>query len=144
MSNLRILGTSDEQTVCDACGRTELKLTVIVADEDGEITGRYGTSCVDMVIGNGKGRRTTAQKAREIEACRVDALYTSMTHVRRDFAEVVKTGNGDVYEYAVQQLLRGIKAHNTLPTASTRKSVLAAVESIPNKVQRTHFANMVG
>lgn len=50
-SPLHIVGTTDEQTECDRCGRVELKCTVILADADGVEAGRYGTSCASTVLG---------------------------------------------------------------------------------------------
>ena len=41
---------NDEQTTCDACGRIELRGTVILADESGEF-GRYGTTCAGRILG---------------------------------------------------------------------------------------------
>lgn len=114
MTQLHILGTSDEQTVCDMCGRMELKLTVIVADEDGEITGRYGTSCVDIVLNNGK-RRTTAAKAREIEECRKAAIYTKLSHFE---SELCKD-----FGYAMTFMISAIAAHNLIPTPATSKAI---------------------
>jgi len=69
----RILGATDEQTTCDACGRVELRVTVIVGDADGNETGRYGTSCASRVI----GRSVTAKDARAAETVR-------RMHVRQD------------------------------------------------------------
>ena len=48
---LRAAGMNDEQTECDACGREELRGTVIVVDVDGAEVGRYGTSCASRVLG---------------------------------------------------------------------------------------------
>lgn len=50
-TELRAAGMNDEQTTCDACGREELRGTVIVADQDGMEVGRYGTTCASRVLG---------------------------------------------------------------------------------------------
>ena len=49
-STTRVVGMNDEQTTCDACGRMELRGTVILADENGEF-GRYGTTCAGRILG---------------------------------------------------------------------------------------------
>lgn len=50
-TSLKAVGMNDEQTQCDACGREELRGTVIVADQDGMEVGRYGTTCASRVLG---------------------------------------------------------------------------------------------
>jgi Pyruvate/2-oxoacid:ferredoxin oxidoreductase gamma subunit len=124
MTQLHILGTSDEQTVCDMCGRMELKLTVIIADEDNEITGRYGTSCVDIVLNNGK-RRTTAAKAREIEECRKDAIYTNLSHFTTELSKD--------FGYAMTFMVSAIAAHNLIPVPSTAKAINARLDKLAAK-----------
>lgn len=118
----RIIGATDEQTVCDACGREELKLTVIIGDEDGYEIGRYGTSCADMVLGNGKGRRTTAQKVREIEADRRGAIFNNLIHFERE----MKSDFG----YAVTFLVSAIEGHNRLPHPVTAKGINVRLDKL--------------
>jgi hypothetical protein len=49
---LKARGMTDEQTTCDACGRIELRGTVILVDaESGEEIGRFGTSCASKKLG---------------------------------------------------------------------------------------------
>lgn len=62
----RIIGITDEQTECDACGRVELKRTVVLADSDGVEAGRYGTTCASKIV----GRPLTAAHVDNIEAVR--------------------------------------------------------------------------
>lgn len=50
-NELQAAGMNDEQTTCDACGREELRGTVIVTDQDGVEVGRYGTTCASRVLG---------------------------------------------------------------------------------------------
>jgi hypothetical protein len=119
-----IIGATDEQTVCDMCGRTELKLTVIVGDEDGYETGRYGTSCVDIVLNNGK-RRTTAAQVREIEECRKGEIYTRLYHFDADYRVDVR---GQRRMNAMTMLNDAIKAHNKLPVPTTRKAIHARLD----------------
>lgn len=63
---LRAAGMNDEQTECDACGRVELRGTVIVVDEDGSEVGRYGTTCASRIL----GRKVTRHDAANVEAVR--------------------------------------------------------------------------
>lgn len=121
----RIIGATDEQTVCDACGREELKLTVIIGDEDGYEIGRYGTSCADMVLGNGKGRRTTAQKVRAIEDGRRSEIYICLHHFDADYRVDVL---GQRRMNAMNMLNSAIKAHNKLPVPATRKAINARLD----------------
>lgn len=69
---LRLVGITDEQTVCDACGRVELRCTMILADADGIEAGRYGTTCGSRLL----GVKYTAQQARNIEAVRRQNVAT--------------------------------------------------------------------
>lgn len=69
----QILGTTDLFTACDHCGRTELKGTVALANDDGEII-YMGTTCAARAISQ-QGRRTTAAKVRDTAlAARREAL----------------------------------------------------------------------
>lgn len=43
----KILGTTDEHTACDCCGRTNLRRTVAI-DFDGTVA-YYGTSCAETI-----------------------------------------------------------------------------------------------
>jgi hypothetical protein len=47
------LGTTDEITVCDCCGKVDLKLTVIMRLDDGQIV-NYGTTCAGRNTGKTK------------------------------------------------------------------------------------------
>ena len=67
MSELHIIGTTDEQTECDLCGRVELRCTVILADADGSEAGRYGTTCASRLIGT----KITASDASRINRRRL-------------------------------------------------------------------------
>lgn len=127
MSNLHILGINGEQTACDMCGRTDLERTVVVADEDGEIVGRYGTSCVDYVLGQNGKRRTTAQKVREIEECRKDAIYTSLHHFDADFDPEIK---GQRRMMALDAMKSAIAAHNLIPIPATRKAIMMRIDKL--------------
>lgn len=52
----KILGTNDDQTVCDCCGKTNLKKTVII-DLDGKIVA-YGVDCAAKLLKQNKKTTT--------------------------------------------------------------------------------------
>lgn len=133
----RIIGATDEQTTCDACGRAELKLTVIIGDEDGYEIGRYGTSCADMVLGNGKGKRTTAQKVRLIEADRKGAIFTNLQHFDREI-------EAD-FGYAMRLMVSAIEAHNRLPHPATGKGINVRLDKLAavNPVAASAFRSQI-
>lgn len=64
----RILGTTNDVTTCEHCGRTELKGTIIlgVLDEDGNVVDRvhYGATC---------GARAAGQTVKEFRKAATDA-----------------------------------------------------------------------
>jgi hypothetical protein len=75
-----IVGVTDEQTECDACGRVELKRTVILA-LGGTEAGRYGTTCAGRIV----GRPLTAQHVDNIEAVRRSNMIDTLRQAKRDF-----------------------------------------------------------
>ena len=113
-TNLKIQGVTDEQTVCDRCGKVELRRTCIVVDtEAGVEVGRYGTSCVSKIL----GRKVTAALADTIEFNRRHNLRSA----KIDLAQGVKTGNQNVIALAIEDIARfwikGDDAMNKLVTA---------------------------
>lgn len=86
----RALGTTDEATTCDYCGRIELRKTVRLAflDADGTLTGDvayYGTGCaatagkrtVKDIIAEAKASELAEREARRIEEDRKHAEWTA-------------------------------------------------------------------
>lgn len=81
----RVLGTTDDVTVCELCGRSELKGTIVLdeLDEDGNTTGEvvyYGTSCGARAAGwTAKEVRKAAKQAddakREAERAAAQARF---------------------------------------------------------------------
>jgi hypothetical protein len=59
----RYIGTTDEQTQCDKCGRTELRSTVLVAelDQDGNVAEvlHYGSTCAARALSSRYGVKVT-------------------------------------------------------------------------------------
>ena len=62
--SVKFLGCNDEQTVCDLCGRDDLKKTVVL-DIDGDVV-RYGSDCAARALKWGvKDVRSAAKKAQD-------------------------------------------------------------------------------
>lgn len=80
---LRVVGISDEQTVCDACGRVDLKATCVVHDQDGHETGRYGRECVRRVV----GYSLSADQARRVEINRRERICFVLQQARKAVVE---------------------------------------------------------
>lgn len=57
----KALGTTDEVTTCDCCGKSNLKLTVLIELEDGEVV-NYGTTCAAR--NTGKAQKQIAAEIR--------------------------------------------------------------------------------
>lgn len=78
--DVRFLGTTDDVTTCDCCGRADLKSTVAL-DVDGAVV-HYGSDCAARAIGrSAKDVRaaTRAADQRRIDAKRIarDAAHAS-------------------------------------------------------------------
>lgn len=98
-ANLTIQGVTDEQTVCDRCGKVELRRTCIVVDTvAGVEVGRYGTSCVSRVL----GRKVNAALADSIERMRRHNLRCA----KLDLARGVRDGDAGVIALAVEDIAR--------------------------------------
>ena len=50
LADYKVLGVTDEETVCDCCGRTELKATVALETADGEVV-HFGRVCAARAAG---------------------------------------------------------------------------------------------
>jgi hypothetical protein len=50
MTKYTVAGTTDENTTCDCCGKSNLKMTVVLRDEDGEFH-FFGRSCAARATG---------------------------------------------------------------------------------------------
>ncbi|MBN3815225.1 hypothetical protein G3N57_00755 [Paraburkholderia sp. Se-20369] len=66
----RILGTDDAVTTCDCCGKSNLKLTFTVEQDDCEIV-HYGSICVTRHTG--KTAKVAHQEAKDAMHARRDA-----------------------------------------------------------------------
>lgn len=89
-ATLRILGVNDEVTTCECCGKSNLKLTVVLTDGEGER--HYGRDCAARALaprvgGRAYGQMTAAQverKARDAAAGvkRTPRPYWSVNELR--------------------------------------------------------------
>lgn len=71
-ATFKILGITDAITVCDCCGKSNLKCTVELEGEDGEIV-NYGRDCAGKAIYGRKSAKNTSvteDRARMIQRCR--------------------------------------------------------------------------
>lgn len=50
MTSYTVIGTTDENTTCDCCGKSNLKMTVVLRDEAGEVV-FFGRSCAAKATG---------------------------------------------------------------------------------------------
>lgn len=77
----RYIGTTDDTTACDHCGRVDLKMTVVLELLDAEGNGEgevvcYGSTCAARALAP-RGIRTTAARVRQ------DAGFARMQTVER-------------------------------------------------------------
>lgn len=78
---MEIMGITDAVTVCDSCGKANLKRTVII-DDDGQIL-HYGTTCAATRL-NVPGRFTAKTAEKMI------AKFQEMQKQRRQFSQTVE------------------------------------------------------
>jgi len=102
MNKYTYLGTSDEVTTCDCCGKSELKSTVAISDDDAGETVYFGSTCAakalkvqlaDVKRGTAaadrakqEARREAAAVAHRAEMVRWRAYLVEQTGGIRDFA----------------------------------------------------------
>lgn len=80
----KLLGTDDSVTVCEACGKKNLKYTVALEDQDGHRVS-YGRDCAAVALRWGtKGDRTAAAKVWDA------ALIENRRVAGRAFGEQIK------------------------------------------------------
>ena len=70
MAAFKLLGINDEVTTCECCGKPNLKCTVVLGTDGGEV--RYGRDCAARALAGTFGRPKTAERiereARDIQA----------------------------------------------------------------------------
>ena len=113
--NLRAVGMTDEQTECDACGRMELRGTVILADDNGEV-GRFGTTCASRKL----GWSITRKDATTIEAVRRQHVTDDLRHGLR----AANAGN------MADALWRAAEARRTGLVRADEKALAEKIEAL--------------
>lgn len=63
---MKVLGINDEVTTCECCGRSNLRRTVVLGTDAGEV--RYGTECAARAMKRGKLDVERAIRTAELEA----------------------------------------------------------------------------
>lgn len=126
-SGLHAVGMNDEQTDCDACGRTELRGTVILADADGVMVYRLGTTCASRAL----GIRLRRQDVVALEARRATKV-ADLTRCAR--AELAHGRLASAAEYLDDAERTGvIHSAEAAALADVRALVLAAREALPQR-----------
>lgn len=86
----RALGTDDSITTCDCCGKSNLKHTVIIELDDGEIV-HYGSVCATRNTGKASkviNSEIRAELARKVNAARAEYMASPEYRAERArFAE---------------------------------------------------------
>lgn len=82
----KILGINDEVTTCECCGRSDLKATIVIGDEHGNIIGRYGAMCAKRFLDSGKTANKLTQLARAIQNLRneLETEYAQIAELLQD------------------------------------------------------------
>lgn len=120
MNDLHAVGMNDEQTECDACGRVELRGTVIVHDRDGVEVGRYGTTCASRIL----GWKVTRSNALGIEAARRSRVVIEIRNARN----ALEAGNTAKAALHVEGLHRWLVLHRDDEKAALAKLDAALME----------------
>lgn len=105
----RVIGTTDESTVCELCGKVELKATVMLLplDDDGNADGDvayFGTSCAAKAAGwTVKDVRAGIKRAADEERERKQAEYAAVREAETEFLRnwyLEHHGTPDLHEAA--------------------------------------------
>jgi hypothetical protein len=137
MKAFKILGTTDDVTTCDLCGKPELKGTVVLAplDADGAIDGDaayYGSSCAAKAAGWTLKDIRAGVKAAKLEAQaaeRAARIAARDAETKAYNAWVTETyGNGPALKAAVQ-------AHGQAGLWSQFRAAQAAQEAVEAPVE---------
>lgn len=119
MKRYTYLGTSDEVTTCDCCGKSDLKKTVAISDDERGETLYFGTTCAAralkvQVADVRKGTAAADRAKEEAKRAAQDALRHA-EHARWTAHLVAKTGGisdfrGGWDVFKMIQSLGGFKA----------------------------------
>lgn len=87
----KVLGKNDEVTVCECCGRADLKATVILSNGAGEV--RYGRVCAARLMGCAAVEVDRGVKAAEVEAVRLRQIEANREQA--EYEQWLMTNYGD-------------------------------------------------
>lgn len=110
----RALGTDDSITTCDCCGRSDLKFTVTIELDDGELV-HYGQVCAGRNTGKTRpviNAEIKAHEAAQLAAARAE-FYAHPAHA----AERARFAERDALPWD-HECRRGIKAAEFVREAS--------------------------
>lgn len=103
----RVLGTTDDVTKCDQCGREGLTHTVALSiGEDG--TAYYGSTCAANALSGRVGstftRADVERAADEAQRSAAAGMYAAMADARATRAEILKSWGVNMRTATAQQL----------------------------------------
>lgn len=119
---IKVLGTTDEVTACDCCGKKDLKGTVALSFDDADPV-YFGVVCASKASGwNAKELRAAARKADDAAAREREAALYAARKVEDDkfqaFLDVAAPGHldysGRPSRFAQLQVLGGFAAARAL------------------------------
>lgn len=90
----KALGTDDSVTTCDCCGKSNLKFTVAIELDDGEIV-HYGQICARR--NTGKDQRTITSEIKNEQARKVAAAHAEYVSCPEYAAERARFEERDEY-----------------------------------------------
>jgi hypothetical protein len=97
----KVLGSGDDVTVCDCCGRKNLKLTVALENEATGEQVRYGRDCAAAAVLGVKNAKNADQISSEAKALNIWNSFTKVTA-----ADFDKAGN-EVFNRTGRVIWRG-------------------------------------
>lgn len=124
----RTLGTDDGVTTCDCCGKSNLKFTVVIELNDGEIV-HYGQVCAGR--NTGKDRRTQTSEARAYHLEQVAAARAEWHAHPAHAAERARFAERDDLARRTGQRMVGMRAAEFV--AEAVDAATAAVNAIAAK-----------
>jgi hypothetical protein len=114
----RYIGTTDEQTQCDKCGRAELRSTVIVAelDQDGNVAEvlHYGSTCAARALSARYGVKVTKAQVMNAAASAELDRRNAARDARDMLAYYGLPERGAASEYAIQCAAESYAHHHRM------------------------------
>jgi hypothetical protein len=78
---MKVIGMSDDVNTCDCCGKTDLKRTVVLQDNETGETFHYGTTCATK---RSNGCINAEERKNKIKKAIIHAEYISSSRYRKD------------------------------------------------------------